>query len=272
MLGSVRNLLRGIALALALLCVGAQADSLDDILERGTVRIGVSPFAPWMIEGADGKYSGFDIDVGHKIAQDMGVKAEFRNYKWEDIIPALERGEIDMIAAGMAITPGRALRISFSRGYSDAGISLATNTPMTRHIGKLEQLNTEGIVIAVVKDTVSVGVAESLFDKAETRTYESVAAAQQAVLDDQAHAYVGATPLPKFLSLQHPNKVDMPLQKALLEFKTGIAVQKGEQELLNFLNSWITARTADKWLGATHRYWFDSLDWRADMSGGKAAE
>lgn len=264
MLRRIKELSRGCAIVLAMFCVGASADGLDDVLERGTLRVGVSPFAPWMIEGEGGALSGFDIDVGNKVAQDMGVKAEFRNYKWEDIIPALEKGEIDMIAAGMAITPGRALRISFTQGYSDAGISLATNTPMTRHIGKLEQLNTEGIVIAVVRDTVSVGVAQGLFGKAETRTFDSATTAQQAVLDDEAHAYVGATPLPKFLSLQHPGKVDMPLQKPLLEFKTGMAVQKGEQELLNFLNSWITARLADKWLGATHRYWFDSLDWRGE--------
>lgn len=259
---SITGVIHVAALLLALLGTAAQADVLGDILDRGTLRVGVSPFAPWMIEGEDGTLSGFEIDVGNKIARDMGVRAEFLNYKWEDIIPALERGEIDMIAAGMAITPGRALRISFTQGYSDAGISLATNTPLTRNIGRLEELDAEGIVIAVVKDTVSVGVAERLFDQAETRTFESVAAAQQAVLDNEAHAYVGATPLPKFLSLQHPDKVDMPLQKPLLEFKTGMGVRKGEQELLNFLNAWITARTADKWLAATHRYWFDSLEWR----------
>lgn len=262
MLGRITGLSIACAALLALTSAGASADVLDDIMERGVLRVGVSPFAPWTLENESGELIGFEIDVGNKIAADMGVKAEFRNYRWEDIIPAVEKGEIDLIAAGMAITPGRALRVSFSQGYSDAGISLATNTPMTRQIGRLEQLNAEGIVIAVVTDTVSVGVAESLFDKAETRTYESVAAAQQAVLDDEAHAYIGATPLPKFLSLQHPDKVDMPLQKPLLEFKTGMAVQKGEQELLNFLNSWITARRADKWLSATHKYWFDSLDWR----------
>jgi len=264
MLGPVKGLTRLCAALLALFSVVAQADVLEDILERGSVRVGVSPFAPWTMVDDSGSLAGFEIDVGNKIAEDMGVEAEFRNYKWEDIIPALVKGEIDVIAAGMAVTPGRALTISFSQGYSDAGISLATNTPMTRHIGKLEQLNGEGIVIAVVKDTVSVGVAQSVFDKAETRTYESVATAQQAVLDDEAHAYIGATPLPKFLALQHPNKVDMPLQNPLLEFKTGMAVQKGEQEMLNFLNAWITARTADKWLSATHKYWFDSLDWRGD--------
>lgn len=261
--GSVKFFLRGCALMLAVVVVTAQADSLDDVLERGTLRVGVSLFAPWTMLDDSGTLSGFEIDVGNKIAEDMGVKAEFKNYKWEEIIPALVRGEVDMIAAGMAITPGRALKVSFSQGYSDAGISLATNTPMTRKIANLKQLDQEGIVIAVVKDTVSVDVAKRLFGAAETRTFESVASAQQAVLDDEAHAYVGATPLPKFLALQHPDKVDMPLQKPLLEFKTGMAVQRGEQELLNFLNAWITARQADRWLSATYRYWFDSLDWRS---------
>lgn len=264
MLGPVKVFSRCCLMLLALTCVGAQADNLEDILERGTLRVGVSLFAPWVMEDESGSMAGFEIDVGNKIAADMGVTAEFIDHKWEDIIPALEKGEIDMIASGMAITPGRALKVSFSQGYSDAGISLATNTPMTRHIARLEQLNSEGIIIAVVKDTVSVGVAQSLFDKAETRTFESVAAAQKAVLDDVAHAYIGATPLPKFMSLEHPDKVDMPLQKPLLEFKTGLAVQTGEQELLNYLNAWITARTADKWLAATYKYWFDSLDWRRD--------
>jgi len=250
------------ALLLVSLSAAVHAGSLEDILERGTLRVGVSLFAPWTVETESGALVGFDIDVSKKIAADMGVEVEFKRYKWDDIIPGLEKGEIDVIAAGMAITPGRALRISFSQGYSDAGISLATNTPMTRQIGKLEQLNAEGIVIAVVKSTVSVGVAETLFDQAETRAFDSVAAAQQAVLNDEAHAYIGATPLPKFLSLQNPSKVDMPLQKPLLEFKTGLAVQQDEQELLNFLNAWITARTADKWISASHKFWFDSLDWR----------
>jgi polar amino acid transport system substrate-binding protein len=41
-----------------------------------------------------------------------------------------------------------------------------------------------------------------------------------------------------------------------------MGVKRGEQELLNFLNAWITARAADKWLSATHKYWFETLKWR----------
>ena len=43
---------------------------------------------------------------------------------------------------------------------------------------------------------------------------------------------------------------------------SGMGVKKGEQGLLNFLNAWITARAADKWLSAIHKYWFKSLKWR----------
>jgi polar amino acid transport system substrate-binding protein len=42
----------------------------------------------------------------------------------------------------------------------------------------------------------------------------------------------------------------------------GFGVKRGEQALLNFLNAWITARTADGWLPATRKVWFDSLGWR----------
>ena len=40
-----------------------------------------------------------------------------------------------------------------------------------------------------------------------------------------------------------------------------LAVARGEQELLNFLNTWVTARQTDKWLPTTRDYWFESMTW-----------
>ncbi|MEE8234530.1 MAG: transporter substrate-binding domain-containing protein, partial [Gammaproteobacteria bacterium] len=92
---------------LMFLSVEGHADILDDIIERGTLRIGVSLFVPWTMEDESGHLSGYEIDVTKKLAQDMSVKPKFIVYKWEDIIPALRKGEIDIIAGGMAITPAR---------------------------------------------------------------------------------------------------------------------------------------------------------------------
>ena len=88
--------------------------------------------------------------------------------------------------------------------------------------------------------------------------------AEQAVLDGEAHGWLASMPQPEFLALQHPDKVDIPLAKPILPYKAGFGIRKGEQEWLNFLNAWVTARQADMWLSSTHRHWFKSLNWRKE--------
>ena len=257
------------SLVIVLLCFyswNIQADVLEEVLKQGTVRIGVSLFAPWTMRDQNNDLRGFEIDVAKKLADDMGVTPEYKVYQWEDIIPALEKREIDVIIAGMAITPARALRVTFTRPYADSGIALATNIEKTKDVKKLEELNQESIVVAVVAETVSVKFAKKLFDKAQVKAFKTSKEAKQAVVDGTAHAYVASMPQPRFVALEHPEQVDVPLAEPLLSYKAGMAINKGEPEWLNFLNAWITAREADHWLSASHKYWFDSLQWRMDKS------
>jgi len=250
--------------SLMFLSVGVHADTLDDIIESGTLRIGVSLFVPWTMEDESGQLSGYEIDVSKKLAQDMSVKPKFVVYKWEDIIPALRKGEIDIIAGGMAITPARALKINFSNPYADSGISLATNTKITRNIKSLEELNQKNIIISCVSESVSHELANRLFDKANVKAFKTAEEATKAVMEGEAHAYVASSPQPEFLALKYPEKIDMPMTKPLISYKAGFGINKGEQEWLNFLNAWVTAREADKWLSASHKHWFGSLGWRKE--------
>jgi len=261
---TVKRFFRLFVASLILVVANASADVLDDILERGTLRVGVSLFVPWTMQDKAGELSGYEIDVANKLAEDMGVKPEYKLYVWEDIIPAVMKGEIDIIAGGMAITPERALKINFSQPYADSGISLATNTGMTRDIKRLDELNQESITIAVVSKTAANELAPRLFNKSTIKEFDTAKAAEQAILNDEAHAWLASMPQPEFLALQYPKKVDLPLAKPVLPYKAGFGVKKGEQEWLNFLNAWVTARQADKWLSATHRHWFQSLKWRKE--------
>jgi len=236
-------------------------DALEKILERGSLKVGVSLFVPWTMRSESGNLFGSEIDVADKLAADMGVTPDYRVYDWDDIIPALDKGEIDVIIAGMAITPARALRVNFSRPSSESGVSLATNTAMTRNVRGLEQLNSPDIIVATVAETLAANLATTLFDNADVRLFKTAEEAETAVLDDIAHAYVAAPVETNYLALRNPGKVDLPLAKPLLTSTAGFAVRRGEQELLNFLNAWVTARTADRWLDATYSYWFESLDW-----------
>jgi polar amino acid transport system substrate-binding protein len=254
------------AVLLLLVSTAVSADVLEDILERGSIRVGVAEFVPWTLKNKSGDLIGFEIEVARKIAGDMGVKAEFKVYVWEDIIPALEKGEIDVIAGGMAITPARALRVNFSRPLATSGVGLATNTRMTRDIESLRQLDAPDTVITTVKDTFAAGVAKTLFPKAKLRVFSGRDDAEAEILQGRAHVYLASLPEAQFLVLKHGDVVDLPIAEPLIGNSEALAVKKGEQQLLNFLDAWVTARQSDKWLSTTRDYWFTTLDWTKDAS------
>ena len=258
----------GLALSLLILALPplADADVLDDILDRRTIRVGVAEFVPWTMKTKSGELIGFEIEVARKIASDMGVRPEFTVYEFEKLIPALQQGEIDVIAGGMAITPRRALQVNFSQPLANSGISIATNKDKTKNVKSLKELNDERVVITVVTDTLAHSVARTFFDQAHIKVYATNDLAEDEILEGRAHAYLASVPEINFLALMNARKVDVPLAEPIMASSEGLAVKKGEQELLNFLNAWVVARQTDKWLGTTHDYWFETIDWVPELS------
>jgi len=257
-----RAVIPAVVFALLLLPIPAFADALNDILDRGKIRVGVSLFTPWAMKDKSGKLTGFEIEVAKKLAAEMGVRPDFKVLPWSQIIGALQHGDIDVIVAGMAITPRRALQLNFTLPYAESGAALATNTALTSDVHNLDDLNGPKFVVVTVAKTLGSDVAKLVFDKADLQVVANNAEAEKMLLEGKAHAYVASTIETAFLALDHPDKIDLPLNKPLLASVSGMGVRKGEQELLNFLNAWITARSADKWLSTTHKYWFKSLKWR----------
>ena len=72
-------------------------------------------------------------------------------------------------------------------------------------------------------------------------------------------------PEARFLVLKNPGALDLPLNEPLLASSEALAVKKGEQQLLNFLDAWVTARQTDKWLATSREYWFGTLEWMTDV-------
>ncbi|MEO1317191.1 MAG: transporter substrate-binding domain-containing protein [Pseudomonadota bacterium] len=255
-----RALVAGLAALMALGPLPVAADALDRVLARGALRIGVSAFTPWTMND-DGRLYGHEIDIGRRIAEDMGVEPDFRLIAFGEIVAALHSGEIDMIAAGMAITPERALEMAFTRPYFRSGVGLATNTAATAEIDSVEALNAPEIVVAYVDETLAAGFADVLFPEAELKAFDDAKEAEAAVVNGEAAVYLASLPEARFLALRNPDRVDLPVAEALVGSAAGFAVAHGEARLLNWLDAWIVARTEDRWLSATYDFWFRSLDW-----------
>jgi len=253
-----------LALFLIMAAPFAAAATLDQVLARGALRVGVSVFVPWALENPNGELVGFEIDVAKKLAEDLGVRAEFSVVKWEELIPAIEKGAVDILVAGMAITPERALRVNFSRPYASSGITMATNLERTREVKHLRDLDKRDVTVAAVSASVSERLVRELFPAAQLRLFADSEQASAALVSGDVHALVAADPIPRFIALEHPEQVDVPLPRPLVTYRAGFAIAKGDADFLSYLDAWVVAREADTWISAKHRYWFRSLVWREE--------
>lgn len=107
--------------------IEGQADRLDVILERGTIKFGYSGgFAPYNFKDPEtGENTGFETDIALLIAEDLGVEAEFVDMSFQSLIPATDLDtdhpeSIDVALNNHGRTPERAAEHDFSLPYLDS--------------------------------------------------------------------------------------------------------------------------------------------------------
>src|SRR4051812_37936760 len=104
---------------LAPMAAKAQIITVDDIIKRGKVVVGVNTTTPiFGLMGKDGQPEGYDPDVARLMAKYMGVQVEFVPVTGANRIPFLLGGQVDMLICLFGITPERALQVSYSMPYA----------------------------------------------------------------------------------------------------------------------------------------------------------
>jgi len=101
--------------------------TIDQVMRRGVLRVGMDTFLPWAMKDKKGELVGFEIDVARRLAADMGVKVEFVPTKWAGIIPALLTGKFDVVIGGMGIQTKRALKVNFPIPYDYSGMAIVAH-------------------------------------------------------------------------------------------------------------------------------------------------
>lgn len=82
-------------------------------------------FPPFAQQDDSGNISGFDIDTLRWIAEREGFEVEFMSVPWDQTIPMLEAGKIDLIASGMMVNDERRERVNFSQPYYTVSLGVA---------------------------------------------------------------------------------------------------------------------------------------------------
>lgn len=241
----------------------AEKGTLDQILERGVLRVGFDTFVPWAMKDKNGEFVGFEIDVARRLADDMGVKIQFVPTKWDGIIPALLSGKFDIIIGGMGITPSRNLKVNFSDPYEFTGMSIVASKKSAPNKTSLDAFNSPDVAVAVRLGTTAEKAAKNFLPKAQLRQFSDEAASIQELLNGKAQCLVASNPLPRNLAAKYPDQLYLPMQEDFTSEPIGFAVRKGDPDFLNYLNNWIRVANAEGWLAARFDHWFNTDEWKS---------
>ena len=97
-----------------------EKQGLEAINERGFLRVGYfRDSLPYAFVNASGNLVGFDIEMAHALARDLGVSLEFVLIERADFVECLNQGVCDIVMSGMVITPSRAMQVLFAKTYMD---------------------------------------------------------------------------------------------------------------------------------------------------------
>ncbi len=241
--------------------VAATESTLETILKRGVIRVGMSTFVPWAMKDKQGNLVGFEIDVARQLAKDMGVKVEFVPTAWSGIIPALLTGKFDVIIGGMGSTPQRNMKVNFTIPYDYSGMSMVAHKKKAKGFSSLEDFNKKDVIIAVRMGTTAEQAARKYMPKASFKAFENENQALQELNLGRVHAVVSSAPMPRFHALKYPDKLFVPLKENFTREPIGFALRKGDVDTLNFFDNWIRSKRENGFLKERSAYWFQSKDW-----------
>jgi polar amino acid transport system substrate-binding protein len=238
-----------------------QESTVEQVIKRGNLRVGMSTFVPWAMKDKTGKLIGFEIDVARQLALDMGVKIEFVPTKWAGIVPALLTGKFDVIIGGMSIRPDRNLKVNFTIPYDYAGQSIVANKKMAAGFTRLANFNRPNVIIAARLGSTAADAAKKFMPKAQKKLFDDEAQVIQEVVNGRAHAAVASAPLPAFQAIRYPDQLFLPVKETFTKEPIGFALRKGDFDTLNYFNNWIRVVEAKGWLAERKHYWFETKDW-----------
>ncbi|WP_277372141.1 ABC transporter substrate-binding protein [Pseudomonas sp. AA-38] len=231
------------ALALSLLSPLAMAEK--------PLRIGIeAAYPPFAFKTPDGQIAGFDYDIGNALCEEMKVKCQWIEQEFDGLIPALKVRKFDAVLSSMSITEDRKKSVDFTGKYyaTPAKLAMKAGTelknPLVDLKGKKIGVQRSSVYDRYATDVFAPAGAEVVRYSSQNEVFLDLQAGRlDATLADSVNIDDGflKTDAGKGFAFVGPDFTDV---KYFGEGQ-GIAVRKGDKDLLDKLNAAIAAIRAN---------------------------
>lgn len=219
--------------------------TLQRIKEAGTIKIGIAGEVPYgYTEG--GEVTGEAPEVARAVFKAIGVEnVEPTQVEFGQLIPALNAGEFDMVAAGMAVRPDRCENAAFSSVDYVTPTALMVPKGNPQGVQNFEDVKAKGLAIAVLSGTIEQEVAKAAGIAADKiQPYDGQPELFQALQDNRAYCGALTDISLKELLKQNPGAAFEVTEGFTLELDGeeqiqagGFVFRKGEDDLVDAFNT-----------------------------------
>lgn len=210
-----------------LLLTGCKSDDNKLIL---VTEAGFAPYEYYQ----DGEIVGVDIDIAHEIAASLGKELVIKDVSFDFIINEIKSGKSDIGAAGMSITKERLEEVDFSVEYAVS--NQVVIVPMDSKITSIDQISNQRIAVQLgtVADSY---VNENYKDATVIRQKKYLSMVEDLKAGKVDLIIMDLLPASEIVKSNDGLKI---LDEYLFTDKYGMAIKKGNKELLDKVNDVLT--------------------------------
>jgi Na+/H+-dicarboxylate symporter/ABC-type amino acid transport substrate-binding protein len=235
----------------------SSAGALERARSRGSLRVGYAPDRlPYAFRNEAGQLVGFDVEMAHALARDLGVGLQFHRVGVESMRDLLNAGHLDVAMTGLAITLERLQQMAFSSPYLEETMAFVVLDHRRDEFRSRDAVKAlEHPRLAVARIGYDAARIRAYLPQAEIGVIESPRAfftqpdAGFDALVYSAEAGSAWTLIyPAFsVAVPHPDVLRVPL---------GYAVARRDREMADFLSAWIQLKRNDGTIRRLFDYWF----------------
>ena len=229
---------------------------LDAIRSRGALRVGfLSDSLPYAFFNGRGELVGFDVELAHRLAEELGVRLELVPVQRERLDEDLARGSCDLVMSGLAVTTLRASRITLSNAYLDETLAFVVPDEARERFTTWEDVRAlGGIRIAVPNVHYYIDKLRLLAPQAVVQPFTDFNATFAA-----GRGGSDAIALPaergSAWTLMYPAYSVVVPEPGVVKIPLAYPIARHDQAFTAFVNTWIDLKRKDGTFDAAFQYW-----------------
>jgi len=235
---------------------------LNRIQQSGILRVGMSgDQPPFNMRTRSGQIIGIEPDLANALATRLGVRAEFSDMPFLQLLGALEAGEVDIVLSQVTITPERNLRVAFTDPYFVTGKAILTRSELLAKAQKSEDLDITGLRVSALAGSTSEEFVRQQLPSARLSTTLDSDQAVRLVVSGKVDAMVADLPICVISVLRNPGAGLTAVSSPFTFDPIGAAVPAGDPLFLNLVQNFIGHLEGSGMMGQLTQRWFNDPTW-----------